>query len=897
MSRLLRKRLPPLKENSEDKIKKRKPGNVLSTDSNQNSRVVISKQSTKVKNTRSSKKIQEQDENIVPQNKKSQETEKTKTSNRLLSLKILKQDTDNKKAVLNVKSPVFRDRTNESSDPPVIVPLAKQKSSNTKLETVVLPVDKELTARAKLRSEKVENLQEHTKSTDKSNLEEKQLSQQNLEQKETEATTKGGLRTRSGKLLVGKDNASDTEEKKKKSDNEDVKDKEEDKEDVSKEKDVVPKKKKFFTLSIKDRTRKRKIVKKPPLDESSFSLPVVPEEITPSKKKTLRPRQDVKNYCEKSKLVLSPRSRNSMVVIEKISSTSEKKVPIWKTIQFSETKTKDKDVYEISDSDLSFEENPKKRKKGIKKKPPKRLKKTVKFFKSNKNKSPKSVVKKSADPTLKVQCTLDSAPQVEIEPNSHELPQIHQKPKLVSIEVVEPKNKVSFVPQAAKEFRPFRVTQNFRAMSMMQPNMADHSLLSKTMSPIARVAENVDFSTPWRLPQTGNFSRVCSLVQSTPQIKPAGLLARRTVLVKPEEEKITNDKSTSAVDNLTPVNLNTDESRLPEIPHVPSPVGASIQNSISDDVEDKENAAPNCHSPQKSPKKKGTLATPVFEPQPGPSGLQKQPLRELKILRQTNLNNFLSLDDAPERTEIRTPHGIFDDVHSTPINGKFLKKSSQTDIENAFGFDDDFDASSIVCQNEKPIVLKGILREKKGNVRPRQESESKRPVRFSAKEVLRTLHARRVKKDENNDENKKQINQEKDKREEEFVEESVKETSKKDEENEIIDFSDTFDLLKEQTNEKDDNKQDCSVVPLFVDIEPPTRFATPAKSTYKRKRHTMCSTFSEESDEDDENRNELKEKVKKQTKKSKKENKKLNEWAKGINKTFEEIDNFDLIVE
>lgn len=843
MSRLLRKRHPLLIENSEEKTEKHKSSNP--TDLNKNSRVGASKQFAKVKTTRTSKRTQEQDENIVPESGNSQETKKINASNRLLNLKtqILKSDAKNKKATLHVKSPVFRDRTNESVDPTkvdsplnVIIPMAKRSSTKTELENKVASHEK-LPSRTKLGSEN----------------------------SETEATTERVIRTRSGKLSTGKDNANGTNEGKKKSakENENVKHNivEEDKEDVSKKEskaDTAPKQRKFFTLSIKERARKKNLIKKPVLDDSSFSLPVISEEITPSKKKTLRPRQNIKNYCEKSKLASSLSKRGSKKA-EKIPSPTTKKVPIWKTIKFPETKTENKDVYEISDSDLSFEGNPKKRKKVIKKKPPKRLKKIVKFSRPIKNKLPKpgnikkidiqmTKVENGEQPDLQVQINRSSSScTAELASQSQPNPQVHQKLKLVSVEVLDNKNKVTFVPSAlapqpAKEFRPFRVTQNFRAMSIMQPNMADHSLLSKTMSPIAKVAENVDFSTPWRLPQAGNFSRVCNLIQSTPQVRNGGSLSsRKTVLDTAEEKKTDNVKSISAVEiesarhaedaDTTPVNLTADENKIYNIPYVPSPDNASVQNSFSNDVEDKENAAPNLQSPRNSPKKKSVIGTPTFEPQPGPSGLQKQPLRELKVLRQTNLNNFLSLDDAPERTEIKTPHGIFDDVHSTPINSKFVKKTSQTDIENAFGFDDDMDVSSITCPIEKPVnsVPKGILREKRGNIRTRQESQHKKPVRFSAKEVLRTLHARRVKIEENYVK-KKQVNQQEDKREENVIEEPARETAKKNQENEVMtttapDFSDTFDLLKKQTKENDVNDQNSSALPLFADLEP-TYFPT-----------------------------------------------------------------------
>lgn len=868
---------------SKEKTTSRKSDKILPAVGLKNNSRVVSKESTKRTITRTWKKVQEQDENVVPHSKHSQVSKKVGENNRLLSFKtqVLKHDTKNKKSELLVKSPAFRDRTNESLDSMKIDPLLNVKVSLTRKKLPLKKLEVNLSSESKLGTKNTRNLPEGKK----------------YEENKVRVITERVLRKRESENLasVGKDSVNDVEDKKKKKEGkvkENVKsDAVKDKKDAEKEKNnehvEVPKKKKFFTLSIKDRIRKKKPTKKPVLNDSSFSLPVITEEvISPSKKKTLRPRQDVKNYCDESKLLLSPRSRNSRVVLEKIPNLPDKKVPIWKTIQFPEMKNKDKDVYEISDSDLSFDENNRKRKKGIKKKPVKRLKKIVKFANVNKKKATKSVhVEKDAnqvpkreivpklksqaepkiqhnlklisqlqtDPVTQVECMSDLGSQVQSNPKV--VSQVHQKPKLVSVTIVDSKNKVSFPPKSpaatepTNEFRPFRVTQNFRAMSMMQPLMADHSLLSKTMSPIAKISENVDFSTPWRIPPVGHFSRVCNLVQSTPQIKNAGLLSRNVALEKSKEKTIEENKSKSVVEvgnksrvtnNSDAANLKTEENEIPDIPYVPSPNKDSVQHSFGDDVEDKENAAPNHQSPQKSPKKKkkkkSILGTPVFEPQPGPSGLQKQPLRELKVLRQTNLNNFLSLDDTPERTEIRTPHGIFDDVHSTPINGKYLKKASQADIENAFGFDDinddddDMDNNPIMCQSEKPvsIVPKGILRDRRNNDQPRQQkSQIKKPVRFSAKEILRTLHERRVKREENENAKEKQVIKQKNQRKEKVIEEPVKEAQKENQEKEkpVTNFSDTFDLFEEQGNQNDGNKENSSALPLFADLEP-THFAS-----------------------------------------------------------------------
>jgi len=71
----------------------------------------------------------------------------------------------------------------------------------------------------------------------------------------------------------------------------------------------------------------------------------------------------------------------------------------------------------------------------------------------------------------------------------------------------------------------------------------------------------------------------------------------------------------------------------------------------------------------------------------------------------------------------------------------------------------------------------------------------------------------------------------------------------------------------------------------------------PPQHSYKRKR-TIKYDFLEDSGEEEEEKKNVKHTKKKKSTKSEKENeKRINEWMKTINSTFEEIDEYNLLIE
>ncbi|KAI4487955.1 hypothetical protein M0802_011659 [Mischocyttarus mexicanus] len=285
----------------------------------------------------------------------------------------------------------------------------------------------------------------------------------------------------------------------------------------------------------------------------------------------------------------------------------------------------------------------------------------------------------------------------------------------------------------------------------------------------------------------------------------------------------------------------------------------------------------------------------IFEPQPGPSGLQSFKSPSHKPLQQTNLNAFLNVMEMPESTRINTTHGIFDDAQSTPIYGKPFKSikainTKRMELDNAFGFNDDSDTilgiSPInphpIKKNVKDINVLKIKTNVEEIKRP-----SALPVRILPKEINQKVVPEKVNADENNKEDKD------DKKEMEkenvIAEEFLSETK-----NRFIDahsFTDTFDIF-EETKEVLDKSLDT---PMFNDF--PTHFREPPRRSYKRKRNVRFDFHEDDSDEQEDNDQLMERKKKKHGKLKKSEVKRLEKWVESINETFQEIDHYELVVE
>ncbi|XP_057337881.1 uncharacterized protein DDB_G0284459-like isoform X2 [Microplitis mediator] len=399
--------------------------------------------------------------------------------------------------------------------------------------------------------------------------------------------------------------------------------------------------------------------------------------------------------------------------------------------------------------------------------------------------------------------------------------------------------------------------------------------------------------------------------------------------------------------------------------------GTSIQENPVDENLDKENSAPNYQSPSKTPRKisrspgspfKGFPSSrvlqesitspfkgfprqlqepvvpevrpepqPEFEPQPGPSGLQKNtPPTDTWKLKQSNLNKFLNLPERPSRARISTAHGLFDDLHTSPIEGKVTKKTTpeKLDVGNAFGFDDDdhdYDDSNASYgidnygidntsaqipdepkqkpeengaktktlervnnninnnnnnnknKNNNKITIKNKNKNNNNN-----DPELKKATRLSLGEIKRTLRS-------NTDDNK---NAEQEKNNPEAAIKGHQSPTKKSVP-EVADYSNTFDIFSDHELDKQNNEQ---TVGLFEDYLP-VHFHQPPRYSYKRKRRNRLTSCGHTEDEDDEEEHKRVVKKKKVSKVEREQKKKLDDWAKSVNKTFEEIEHFDLVVE
>jgi len=139
----------------------------------------------------------------------------------------------------------------------------------------------------------------------------------------------------------------------------------------------------------------------------------------------------------------------------------------------------------------------------------------------------------------------------------------------------------------------------------------------------------------------------------------------------------------------------------------------------------------------------------------------------------------------------------------------------------------------------------------------------------------------------NNDDNKQTVDQAHAETDKSLVEQKNKQLV------DLRNFSDTFDVLSD--SERLSNVGNDA--PLFMDLEP-SHFSKPPQHSYRRKR-TVKFDFSEDSGEEDKEKENVKPRIKKRklTKSEKEQEKRINEWIHTINTTFQEIDEYDLVIE
>ncbi|XP_014232171.1 uncharacterized protein LOC106656050 [Trichogramma pretiosum] len=269
-----------------------------------------------------------------------------------------------------------------------------------------------------------------------------------------------------------------------------------------------------------------------------------------------------------------------------------------------------------------------------------------------------------------------------------------------------------------------------------------------------------------------------------------------------------------------------------------------------------------------------------------------------KLLRQTTLHGFLNLEEVPESTRILTPDGIFADVHSTPINGRKQKKTTEEpNLENAFGFDDGDDEDEIEVCPSINVMKKKLFTKMKA--KPKTSRISYNTVKQALLTNIMNTKKSEEKMPEIFEKNDQNDSDDSDNSSVASKDYSFNaELKKNDSENlkeSILTFSDTFDLHSEQG--------DDSLVPekglLFFNLEP-VHFSTPARRSYGKRKRQVCvntTTDCSASDTDDPEEKPKRAKKRPKNKRCKEEEKKMKDWVKKINSTFDEIDHFDLVVE
>lgn len=450
----------------------------------------------------------------------------------------------------------------------------------------------------------------------------------------------------------------------------------------------------------------------------------------------------------------------------------------------------------------------------------------------------------------------------------------HQKPKISSIENLTEERKVSFKPalsltrQNSMKFNPFRSTQSiFKPRPTLNPkDMMEHSLLNKSLSPIKNDLNNFDVASPWRSPLGENaFSSIKQVVQSTPRINRN--LERPTLgAFKQTQRILENDENENLTDfggDKPGAVLKQGENR------VLKPLGNRISNA--ENIQASSNTVANVckigerksfgqsfsygenkkHSGfgdrlYKSPIKNDKTVTKSHgsiglkmrnEDLPSPALLSKKlgprsgtygndhenlpPSEESRLLKQSNLNTFLNIDDVPESTMINTSHGIFGEAYSTPTVTS--KVQTRPTVENCFGFDEDYSEiaeTSVKLDNQKKKTtpIKKVYQRLKERILPvsteQPSSSVVKPARISLGEIKNTLYP------------KKEIKLDKDEKEKQTQGPGmikVSEDSKRDGRSKDVlntgQFSDTFDILSE-SGQGNGTEKSGTEVGLFTDLEP-----------------------------------------------------------------------------
>ncbi|XP_011867901.1 PREDICTED: uncharacterized protein LOC105562026 [Vollenhovia emeryi] len=557
---------------------------------------------------------------------------------------------------------------------------------------------------------------------------------------------------------------------------------------------------------------------------------VSPPKISQASPIRLRPRRNRKNYCEDSKLLqqhISPKQRDSLVMVEKLDLKASRKVPVYKTMHVSEKSSED-DVY-----DYKFDINDE-REKATKKK---KNRGTGKVKKTTRKKVTKS--KATGCETIKLP-EPDASLSVKI---------VQNDPPLVTKENITKK-----IETLKADVQAQKKSANKDIGEEIEPPRIEIQTVEESAESIVEIVETSRADT----------TNVGAVEETT-----SGLSDRKLENVK---KKDINKPKIVSIENANNIRV---VASAPNTEPDSQPFRAS-------NIFDNKTPLMECNSTLK-----GSLLTKTLSP----------------ILKMGSASTLGHASPWRPSTLMfsRTKHFI----QSTPYkncethkeNKEINKKSVETDKENMEMDKENMDTNKENKNGKDNERKKTGLRKKRVIQRKLPNSENQAPKKIRAavasKSVAQPVPARVSLGEIKNLLQRLNVNGDKkhaaDQTHTEIAELHVEETNKLAHSNT---FSDTFDVLSETerlSNVGNDN-------PLFVDLEP-TRFSEPPRYSYGRKRAVKFDLLEENSEEKEEDDVQPCTKKKKLTKSKKEQDKRINEWVKTINNTFQEIEEYDLIIE
>ncbi|XP_071628895.1 uncharacterized protein [Temnothorax longispinosus] len=551
----------------------------------------------------------------------------------------------------------------------------------------------------------------------------------------------------------------------------------------------------------------------------------------------LRPRRNIKNYCEDSRLLqryISPKQQDSVVVVEKLNLQAGKKVPVYKKpVEPSEKSSEDKnDVY-----DFKFDINDTREKATKKKK---------KQGRKNINKGKGKIIKKTTRKKVTTQSKIidrevikppesDANLSVGIaQSNPSKFSRAVESTKDVAkkIETSEIKTNIQMLEESVnkdtgEEVEPPRIDADIQTMEKSTENIMETETL-KTYTNVQAVGETTLPDRTFAGQTKGNTSK--------PRI-------------------ISIENANDIVVTKTPPN-NTEDSR----PFRPK--------NIFDNKTLKEHDGTFKYS----------LLTKTLSP----------------IVKTASNFDLGSPWRPPTLTFSQTKHFI----QSTPYKNsetnkenKEKKRSKEMDKENM-----DVNKKNKSQKDLERKTKKIGLRKKRVIQRKLPISENQSPEKVRAAAVSKSARPaparislgeiKNLQRPNVNGDNKQAVDQTHTETDKPLGEQKNRQMV------DFLNFSDTFDILSETERLSNIGNN----APLFMDLEP-THFSKPPQHSYRRKRAVKFDFSGPSEDEEEKENVKTRTKKKKLTKTEKEQEKRINDWIKTVNTTFQEIEEHDLVIE